>query len=231
MADSTQDLSWMEKFVYPGDIRPGLSSPFSMSAAGSEWVVATNGKMLVAVKGVREGVAHCPNSYVEEATSGFLGLAPKDSVYVPFEELKAFAGQPHWPSEEPCSKCNGEGMSSCSNCRGTGEVEVECEHCLESHDCVCQDCDEGEVKCLECDGTGKAMGKAPIRPGVICGVLFNLEDISRVFSFLCSERILVGVDNKNKLVIRSGSWTLISMMVNIQGQHPEFKVEAAQVAE
>lgn len=55
-----------------------------------------------------------------------------------------------------CECCEGTGSVSCEGCGGGGVTTHECDRGYE-HQEDCGDCDEGNVDCYECAGTGEVM--------------------------------------------------------------------------
>ena len=53
---------------------------------------------------------------------------------------------------EVCSSCNGRGFLKCSDCAGSGKVEVQKEQCAS---CSGSGQDEKRIRCSRCDGEGK----------------------------------------------------------------------------
>ena len=66
--------------------------------------------------------------------------------------------------KDTCDECDGKGSDrwggTCEKCAGEGQAEIDCEYCdgNGSRWVTCPYCEEGNVECSECGGTGQVDG-------------------------------------------------------------------------
>lgn len=157
----------LNKFCEVGDIRGYLNHPFP---AGLFWC-ATNGHVMAMTAG--DG-SQLPKRVLESLPAR---VPPRlleyahEVAHQEFTVLCALTGDLVQIEPEPCSECNGSGRSSrttCPECDGEGEVELESDYNTYEVDCkMCRG--NGYIKhktndmtapcCEVCDGSGKAYGR------------------------------------------------------------------------
>src|SRR5258707_955641 len=83
------------QFTNGGNHRPYLKEPTVVQVNGAPWSVATNGKILVAVRGAVDGLKPCEVPEGKEGPPRFLHaeLPPGDTP-IDLTALKAWAGKP-----------------------------------------------------------------------------------------------------------------------------------------
>lgn len=162
---------------YSGKIEKG---PWIFSANGQEWVIATEGHILVAVRpgSVAVGDFAKAPAMVEGLAGKFFAaesFPPTETVKA--GDLKAFVGLRD--NSEPCA-CAGSGRVECKNCDGSGDVTCTCD-CGDEHEKSCSDCrGRGDRKCA-CGGVvtrSYAMWlNAPMDRGLLATVLHAVSPL------------------------------------------------------
>lgn len=118
--------------------------------AGTNWVVATNGIVMVAstTAALEDGFASRPDA-IDNTIRLFRRFADLDFDVIDLNRLRAFTytSNPLFSIEEECDECDGTGYVCCGTCDGRGYLvcNLDCEH-------DCTDCDgkPSKVKCAFC---------------------------------------------------------------------------------
>jgi hypothetical protein len=151
MGETDITLAHLQRFCE--DERPWLARPFVVAIDGDKWVVATDGKMMIAVRG-DHGATEIMNDYkvTADAAVGLIkeALSPIAYVDVDASTLASFCGPADFTTKTTCTDCGGTG-SKCS--------------CLE-----CQ--------CDSCDGDGFIHSEATERKGFIRERFCNLNRLA-----------------------------------------------------
>lgn len=117
-------LAFIQSICSPREegYREFLLSPFRVQG----WTVATCGKALLAWP-VEDGdpTQDVPEVNLQATAKIIAAKLPEPAGVTTLAELRTWAG----PNEEPCVEC-----------WGAPDVERECEHCGEIHDCQCMRC-------------------------------------------------------------------------------------------
>lgn len=176
--------------------------PWSVSANGRDWRVATNGRLLVAVAGV--GGDAIPDRY-QNGVLRYLSDDLLDRQSVAFGDLSAFAGAVINPKTIKCSTCGGGGYHE-------GGDLVTCEHCGQ----------DTRTPCWDCGGDG--CGAMPRNYARIANVPINRSYLSFALSLVARcELVTIGAMNSLKtadhraLVVLGDDWRVVLMAVKEEG--------------
>lgn len=134
--------------------RDNLAKPMLVEIDGQPWSVGTDGHMLLAVKGVVDGVVP-PNQKTLDGVSkvlrGQLSVSPQGEVSI--EKLVEFCGPAQRTTVETCTECDGEGsLCSCGECK-------------------CDECVDGEI-----------ITAPEPRRALVCGRLIDLNLLAVLLS-------------------------------------------------
>lgn len=169
----TTNLAWLADLCAPD--RPTLTRPGIVTIDGESYTVATDGRMLLAVRGEHVTEPH----QSAESIAGFFHNRPAPSADLSLAGLRAFLGPFAAESAGPCDVCNSTRQVTCPDCRGTGDDECEC-RCGHVHDAECDNCGgDGTVKCA-CQGLS-GPDPDPFRMG---GVAFDQRLVARLIRHL-----------------------------------------------
>jgi hypothetical protein len=119
---------------------------------GGRWVMATNGHIAIAERGVREVTSNrdisAPLRIEGSAIGEYSGA-----------DLLMWAGMPEYPRVSPCRECDGHGRRE--------------------HSCNCELCQETREDCPGCDGKGRRWDWDE-RHGTVLGFRFNRNYVAMV---------------------------------------------------
>lgn len=76
-----------------------------------------------------------------------------------------------------CDECKGRRMKVCPYCNGSAKRERECEHCNDTHHCVCEGCTDGYLAC-------RCIAPEPV---VVCKLALNRWLVSALISHMVLE--------------------------------------------
>jgi len=115
----------------------------------------------------------------------------------------------------PCDICKGVCTVECDHCGGGGWIERQCSECMDTHDCRCKQCHEGERDC-EC------VRDKPIR---VLGSLFDRNLLADLVERMTIAKetpsigagLLDGPDGATTLVLRHGETVGIVMPLRATG--------------
>lgn len=156
------DTSWMSIVCEPDNERLGglVTHPWSLNWHGERYSVATNGRILLAIRDNES--THPP------ATDRHCAAITKhlDRSGTPIGDtdvgtLREWVGTPQEAKEVPCRRCHGKG-------------EIDCDCCDTP---LALDCDE-------CDGDGKIRDEIEVRSGWVGSVLINRSLLAPVLPHL-----------------------------------------------
>jgi hypothetical protein len=105
---------------------------------------------------------------------------------------------------KPCPDCNGTKRAKCSECKGSGRIEHDCDcpHCHIDDEGPCDECGgEKEYDCEECDD-GKV---AVMVPGVIAGAVFDRALLAKVLASAPGETVMMLRDD-DRLNFEAPNW-------------------------
>lgn len=220
-------LEWMQRLVSKVETRECFKTPFCVTLEGKKWACVTDGVVLVAVQDdrdlLRAEFPPLPFPDTERVVKDFLIRTAPGDIFM--TRLKAWAGDPCWPSDNPCPFCGGTGKVVCVMCGGN-EHEEECPQCGASHVCVpCRGCNgEGRHRCPLCDGSGADGKKALPRYGKIAGVTIDRIRIARAIENLSGPVGAASAKGLGFLVMEGPGWKAFLMQVNAPGRSfPEFE--------
>lgn len=176
--------------------------PFRFEWSGATWVGATNGSGMAAIQTDDPEVLAAANGRSLSTPSAYDVLAANGEG-----EPAAISALRAWCNEEshtkPCPDCNGTRRAKCSECKGTGRIEHECD-CPHCHidDGPCEECGgEREYDCEECDD-GKV---AAMVPGVIAGAVFDRALLAKVLASAPGETVMMYLDG-DRLNLEAPWW-------------------------
>ena len=121
------DASWLKTVCEPDNERySGITKyPWSLEWNEERYTVATNGKLIVAVRGVLPDTPE-PSEKQRNAMLGHLNRVGTLIGTSDIESLRAWVGPPQEVKEAACTRCN-DGWVDCPCC---GEADnLECEYC------------------------------------------------------------------------------------------------------
>jgi hypothetical protein len=200
--ETTHPLSWLSAICTPD--RPGKDDvrahPWLLEWGGRQQVVATDGRLLVAVDvGASERGFPVAGQQLRQTLLGVMDvpLSP-DRDRADAADLAAWCG-PHDPGvEEACETCGGGGQCECPRCNG-------------EHDCGA------------CQGTGWEGPTSPCRPGRLFGRRVDCNLLTKAISRLSGPcEVHVG---KDILTLVGSGWLVLLAPMTDQGAEvgePEF---------
>lgn len=227
------NLDWMKKIPAGADVmRRDMDQPFNFSAESGRWVIATDGRIMVAVKGEVQGWPTVTDPHIFKTVTDLLKREIAGTA-IPLSKLKDWAGPPNWPVGKPCTPCAGSGLIECAKCDGTGEGDdVRCEDCDHEHTCACSGCTDGKMNCKDCDGKGTEGWKLKDIPGKLVGVRLNRALLARAIDSLDSETVQVGSAPRNigdtshgMVIIDAPDCRVVIMGTSHEGECPVFGEE------
>lgn len=202
--------SWMNEIQYGGDPRKQCQAPFKYQLDGTEWLIATNGHMLCAVKQTSDA------ELIKHVTIDTILQCNEAGYQASMEALRNWVGE---DSLKPCSACERTGYVQC-NCNGD-------EKCTKQH----MD-DTGEVECEQCDGVG--LTGFEHRLGRIGGILINRILIAKALHRLQAETVDVFMGPKQRsfgefipVIFAAQDWRIAVMPIDYAAlvDHPNEVVE------
>jgi hypothetical protein len=218
-------IELLQKFCTRDILRPELLKPFCLTHQGGPWTAATEGWILLAVKGHLEGSQDQPKiaahtaQLLDKLRTRFHSSPP---VRVSLDVLKQWAGPAEWTiTHHECKSCDNTGQITCKCCEGIGRAEGTCDHCAcEIHfDCHCED---GMVDCDNCDGKGQWDEPPARRPGLLFGIFLDRNLLARAIEPLQGNEVSMSIpsDKHQALAIQDDSraWLILVMPMCYAGE-------------
>lgn len=202
-----KDFEWL--YVLCDPFRPNLDAPKSIMIDDELHALATNGSLLVIVKGTNEFQPFTQIDMVRK----FVSLA-KAGRRADLASIQAWAGPPSTKDPKDCEKCGSKGQITCTECNGSGEVRCTCPDCEHEHGAECDMCNGyGTMQCPYC----KAPGTINVRRGLFCGKWFNRELFARALRKFSDEYVKVYVCQENlaPVHIAGSGWHASIMPLNM----------------
>jgi hypothetical protein len=197
---------------------PPPSRPWSVSVDGVDWLVATNGHVLLARKSSELGEP-VPERLAQ--VQHYLVASIESPRPVTLTDLKAFAGAVQDLSPVTCQDCRGEGYQSWVD-------TIRCEHCGA----------ETRNPCDQCDGDKVVAPALERRYGWIVGLPLNRALLAFGLSLLPDHQTVTmgtiaasGTKNSEHLAtfaVAAGDWRLVVMSVREDAargsEYPRFEL-------
>lgn len=202
-----KDFEWLNALCHP--VRVNMNTPKSIMIDGDLHALASDGSVLVTVKGENEFPPFESVGVVRE----FFSLAQAGRS-ADLASIKAWAGPPSINDQKRCDRCNSKGRITCTQCRGSGEVRCICPDCDHEHEAECDMCDgDGQMKCPSCQPSGPI----PVRYGRFCEKWFNRELFARALHRFSDAHVKVYVCQENlaPVHIAGSGWHASIMPLNM----------------
>lgn len=200
MSENAQRIVPVFTYLTDPIVEPAPTKPWALMVDGASWLFATEGHLLVAVKGDVADGEPTPDKF--QKASRYLSEPLELPRSIPFKALAKFAGKPT-PADVKCAACDGDGRDSGS------DNEVECEHCGRST----------RPECGECGGSGT--GYLPrLYASIVDGAPFNKPFLAYALSLVPSRdtvtvgRLQAGAGGSGTaLLVDGGDWRIAVMSV------------------
>lgn len=178
-----------------------FAEPYLCDIGGEKWVGACNGYGIVAVRtSDLETLAAASGKGPNQPEAVLPALTQGERVSL--SALRAWCNvEAH---TKPCPDCNGTKRAKCSECKGTGRIEHDCDcpHCHIDDEGPCDECGgEKEYDCEECDDGNVTV----MVPGVIAGAVFDRVLLAKVLASAPSETLMMLRDD-DRLNFEAPGW-------------------------
>lgn len=205
-ASPQAEICWLSKVCATDSYRALLKNVMTCRYADATWSVATNGHMLMALRGEHViGAEEAPANIAGLALDALRETEREDLPRVDAAALLRWADvqPPPVPSAETCKECGGTGEIDCDECNGEGAIECNMDY---EHDC--EDCDgQGHVPC------DHVPARPEYRVGTIDGVPFNRDNFWPMAHVSGEARMRDGRAGSNRapILLRGDGWLFVSM--------------------
>lgn len=204
--------------------RAFLAQPFALEWDGEISTIATDGSVLLAVRG-----QHAADATAEQIDR--IGRLRKSLPLSPprpfsFPAFRQFLGLPDGPTE-PCPSCKGKRRLECGDCEGEGGTDSECEGCGNVHREYCKRCGgSGLQRCPACaTPDSDILGNDPVR---LFGVLFDRRLIVPAIARLSAESVTWQNDEPTQAaIIRADAWQLVIMPLRDDPDYEKYRLAPA----
>lgn len=188
MTEMTQH--WLHKFCRKGGISFFLEPWWFTANDGCTWSAATNGYVMVAIKGRVDGLRKADGKDTKKLVK-LLATVADDPKPVSLPDLKVWLGPPEWPHTETII---------CPKCHGTGTVE--CSECGQDTDC-------------ECDGGKVEQTSSPMeREGLLFGALINRNRLVQALEHLDGPAT-VGTGGGKFIIVYGSDWRVCLVTMDV----------------
>jgi hypothetical protein len=195
------DLEWLKKIHYGDEGKYlFLKEPVSISLMDKQYVVVSDGHLLVAIESADASFPKEDKSELAvKKVMAFQGLEPK---IVDLANLKTWLGPAEWDS--PCSTCNGNGsMPPCK----------ECGH---------------EALCAKCDGEGGKFSEQ--RFGKLFSVFLDCNLLARGLQGFSDEKIKLYISGaETQMYFIGADWIVCLMPCKVYEEESSYPLFAEEL--
>lgn len=199
------------------DILRGLASekypdPFELRIGEKRFLCVTNGAYAVGKESTEEykGIREDHSDYLENIFSKISG----PEIPIDMDRFKK------WVGEKPyCEKCSNTYTVRCLFCAGDFDIERNCEHCDEVHDCFCNYCYRGRQNC-DC------IKQEEVEAGRIEAVVVNRVFIRKILPSLGDRKLFVILPKSlwDPILFKAEGWFMLLMGLTDQPNAPRFEL-------